>query len=844
MHRLYNTYFVLILFSLFLIPGSLYARTARVYGYVTDQDNIGIELANVAAWKQAPNTGELLGGTSTNKNGYYELLLEETDTVVLNFSMIGYTTVQQRIIDLKDVLNINVQLLTDEQVLTEIEVRGIKRTQGTMDRIDASATRVMPDATGGSIESLLITFAGVSQTNELSSQYNVRGGSFDENSVYVNGIEVHRPLLIRSGQQEGLSFVNPEMVENVHFSAGGYGAQFGDKMSSVLDITYKRPDAFEASLSASLLGANVYVGHGDSTYSMMHGLRYKTSKYMLGGLKTSGNYQPTYLDYQTYITWKVGARNQESRAKTPWTMAFLGNVSQNDYRFTPDSLSESFGGQNAKKLNIYYEGQEKDKFLTAFAALSAKGKYVVESQKTKDERPSEIEIGFDLSGFYTNERENFDITGQYVLSNGQENTEVSNQHSEQLDPSAGQSSVLGTGLFHQHARNTLQAGVVTLAHNGSWTLGNNTLIWGVSGQAEFIKDALNEWEWRDSAGYSMPDDGKTMELYYALRGDANMRTARVQAYIQNSHKWNTRSGQWILTVGGRLQWWSWNNEVLPSPRASVEWIPGWKRDFCFRLATGLYYQAPFYKELRDTVTDSYGVTRMQLNRDLKAQRSVHVVLGGDYYFRAWGRPFKLTAEGYFKHIDRMESYTVDNVRVRYSGRNDSRGYAGGLDLKLYGELVPGADSWISFSTMTARQRLNEGGAWIPSPTEQRYNFSMLFQDYIPKLPQLKFHLKMQFSEGQPYYAPRNNQAWGRMPMYKRIDLGATYVFNAQTAKFMRKPSAKHVKQWAIQFEVFNVVGWRNVNSYFWVSDAYGQHWASPNYLTGRRYNLKITVDLR
>ena len=295
----------------------MYARNARVYGYVVDQDNVGIELVNVAAWgnvqgDKGQRTKELLGGTATNKNGYYELLLEEADTIVLHYSMIGYTTVQQRVIDLKDVLNINVEMLTDEQVLNEIEVRGIKHTQGTMDRIDASATRVMPDATGGSIESLLITFAGVSQTNELSSQYNVRGGSFDENSVYVNGIEIHRPLLIRSGQQEGLSFVNPEMVENVAFSAGGYGAQYGDKMSSVLDITYKRPQAFEASLSASLLGAQVYVGHGDSTYSQMHGLRYKTSKYMLGGLATAGNYQPTYIDYQTYITWKVGNRQKSA----------------------------------------------------------------------------------------------------------------------------------------------------------------------------------------------------------------------------------------------------------------------------------------------------------------------------------------------------------------------------------------------------------------------------------------------------------------------------------------------------------------------------------------------------
>lgn len=803
---------------LMLCTVSLYARNARVYGYVVDQDNVGIELANVVVL----NADRPIG-TATNKNGYYELLLDEADTVVLSFSMIGYTSVQQRIIDLRDVLNINVQLLTDEQLLTEIEVRGIKHTQGTMDQIDATTTRFMPDATGGSIESLLITFAGVSQTNELSSQYNVRGGAFDENSVYVNGIEVHRPLLIRSGQQEGLSFVNPEMVENVRFSAGGYGAQYGDKMASVLDISYKRPQAFEASLSASLLGAQVYVGHGDSTYSQMHGLRYKTNKYMLGGLATSGNYDPTFIDYQTFITWKVAPK---------WEMSFLGNISQNDYRFTPDSLSESFGGQNAKKLSIYYDGQEKDRFLTAFAALSTKGKV-----------SKEVETGFDLSGFYTNERENFDITGEYVLAAGDEQSQTDNAQSEQIDPS-DQSEVLGTGIFHQHARNMLEAGVITLAHNGSWKRGGNTLLWGVSGQAELIRDRISEWEWRDSAGYSLPNDGRSMELYYTMRGEADMRTARVQAYIQNEHKWHTNSGQWILTVGGRLQWWSWNNEVLPSPRASLEWIPGWKRDLCFRLATGLYYQAPFYKELRDTVTDALGVTRITLNRDLKAQRSVHVVLGGDYYFRAWGRPFKFTAEGYYKYIDRMESYTVDNVRVRYSGKNDSQGYAGGLDLKLYGELVPGADSWISFSTMVARQHFVDSAAWFPSPTEQRWNFSMLFQDYIPQLPQLKFHIKMQFAEGQPYYAPRNNQSWGRMPAYKRIDLGATYVFNDKTAKFMRKPSAKHVKQWAIQFEVFNLVGWRNVNSYFWVADAFGQQWASPNYLTGRRFNLKVTVDLR
>jgi hypothetical protein len=510
-------------------------------------------------------------------------------------------------------------------------------------------------------------------------------------------------------------------------------------------------------------------------------------------------------------------------------------VSQNRYVFIPSSEAISYGTfQNPVVMNKDLDGQEKDLFLTAFGALSLNGNI-----------SEQVHLSFTASGYYTNEREAYDITTDYILSEkDMSSTDATGASKDKEITEEREATILGRGTYHEHARNSLEAGVATVQHDGEWRLGQNKMRWGASVQGEWITDHISEWEWRDSAGYSLPNNGHDMELYYAMHGSSEMRTARLQAYIQNEHKWNTNSGQWILTVGGRLQWWSWNNEVLPSPRASVEWIPGWKRDLCFRLATGLYYQAPFYKELRDTVTDALGITRIRLNKDLRAQRSVHVVLGGDYYFRAWGRPFKLTAEGYYKYIDRMESYTVDNVRVRYSGRNDSKGYAGGLDLKLYGELVPGADSWISFSTMVARQRFIGSDLWIPSPNEQRWNFSMLFQDYIPQLPQLKFHLKMQFAEGQPYYAPRNNQAWGRMPTYKRIDIGATYAFNAQTAKFMRKPSAKHVKQWAIQFEVFNLVGWRNVNSYFWVADAYGNQWASPNYLTGRRYNLKITVDLR
>ena len=826
--------------------------------------------------------------------------------------MVGYTTIYQRVISPQEVMNVNVEMATSEEWLEEVEVRGVKRQTTMMDHIDAAASRVMPDATGGSIESLLITFAGVNQNNELSSQYNVRGGSFDENVVYVNGIEVHRPLLIRSGQQEGLSFVNPSMVENVEFSAGGYGAQYGDKMASVLDIRYKRPERFEGSLSASLLGASVYVGIGDPlqlplqrgreddpprpslrregerlvsidegnfspspfvggvgggpegrggsrvSFSQMHGIRYKTSQYMLGSLATAGNYQPNYFDYQTMLTWDLTPSNSPflkgENKKSPfkgdleglegqggsWSISFLGNVSVNDYVFQPDSMSESWGGLDAKHLNIWYDGHEKDRFVTAFAALSTGGQV-----------SPEVRIGFDASGFYTNERETYDITGEYVLSNKSldaENPDTGGSRPGEMVDASGQTDVLGTGKYHQHARNRLEAGVATLAHHGEWKRGQNSLTWGVSAQGEWIRDHISEWEWRDSAGYSLPNNGQDMLLYYAMQGDSSMQSARVQGYVQNTHKWNTDKGQVILTVGGRLQWWSWTNEVLPSPRASLVYIPGWKRDFSFRLATGLYYQAPFYKELRDTLTDADGVTRISLTRDLRAQRSVHVVLGGDYYFRAWGRPFKFTAEAYYKYIDRMESYTVDNVRVRYSGKNDSEGYAAGLDLKLYGELVPGADSWISFSVMSAKQRLIDRPdlGWIPSPQEQRYSFSMLFQDYVPQFPQLKFHLKMLWSDGMPFAAPRDYASMKtlRMSDYRRIDIGATYAFNAKTAKFMRAPSAKHVAEWAIQFEVFNLVGWKNVNSYFWVSDAYGQQWASPNYLTGRRYNLKLTVDLK
>lgn len=815
------------------LSSSLKAHSVRIFGYVLDTDNRGIELANIYL-QDASNTG-----TTSNQNGYYELTIDLQDTVTIVYSMIGYESISQQLYTQRDVIGINVILPTNEELLNEVTVSAIQRQSNTMDRVDIGTARLMPDATGGSIESLLITFAGVSQNNEMSSQYNVRGGSYDENSVYVNGLEVHRPLLIRSGQQEGLSFVNPDMVESVDFSAGGFDAKYGDKMSSVLDIRYKRPTRLESRLSMSLLGASGYVGWGDSTHTQMHGVRYKTSRYLLGTLETQGNYNPNYVDYQTQMTWKTGekAKGQLGDRAKSWEIMLLGNISQNSYEFAPESSGTTFGTMDqALEIQKEHIGQEKDLFRTAFAALS------VQHQLTRS-----IQLGFNLSGFYTHEQETFDIDTEYVLSEKPAEDNSSNQQdSEELDANTS-SSALGTGHYHEHARNRLQAGMVTLSHHGQWKSGENTLQWGISGQMELIDDRISEWEWRDSMGYSMPNIDKEMALYYALKGSTSLTSARLQAYAQDSYRWSTNQGIVLLTAGVRLNYWSFTNEVLPSPRLSVAWMPGWKRDFTFRAATGIYYQAPFYKELRQVVTDEGAVNRIHLNNQLQAQRSYQLVLGTDYYFRAWGRPFKFTAEAYGKYMDRLESYTAENVRVRYSGNIDSRGYTIGMDVKLMGELVPGADSWISFSTMRSRMRFIDDKhqlGWIPMPQEQRYNLTMYFQDYLPRFPQYKLHLKFIYSEGMPYGYPHNEKLryLGHMTDYRRVDIGATRTFSSSTDKWMKK--SKHVDSWSIQFDVFNLIGSKNVNSYYWVTGADGLEWRSPNYLTGRMFNLKVDVMIK
>ena len=815
-----------IIFILFFLlsVASVFAQgqKVRIYGYVIDENNRGIEDAGV-------RFEGMNNGTSTNRNGYYDLYVNITDSVKIVYSHLGYETIRHTIFPGKQVVQITVALQALSRELKTVDVTVNRRSTSNMQTLEAEKYKLMPNASG-SFESLLISFAGVTSNNELSSQYNVRGGNFDENIVYVNGTEIYRPLLIRAGQQEGLSFINPDMVGNVAFSSGGFNAEFGDKMSSVLDVKYKKPISFEASGAISLLGASAYLGTAGNRFTQMHGIRYKTSKYLLGTLDTKGSYKPDFIDYQTYLTYQISPRVE---------INFLGNFSRNNYTFIPDSQSTAFGTFNmAEKLNVYYEGQEKDLFQTAFGALSLLF------------RPKEnLKLSITTSTFSTNENETYDITGNYVLGELKMGDTGETEEGEKL----------GVGTYHEHARNRLKATVANISHSGEYIRSGHTLKWGVNLQREIISDKINEWEWRDSAGYSMPyTEDKVVDLFYNMKSTQKLDSRRTSAYIQDTYRWDTEHALYALTGGLRASHWSYNREFLLSPRASVSILPHWDKDFSFRLATGVYYQSPFYKELRDTVSDALGNVTVHLNPNLKAQRSLHLVLGGDHYFRWLGRPFKFTTEAYLKLADRVTTYSVDNVRIRYSGQNDAKAYTAGVDFKLFGELVPGTDSWINFSLMRSREDVlndfytdKEGNkvypGWISRPNEARYSLSMLLSDYLPNNPKYKLYLKTIFSDGLPVGPPRSPRYMAdrfRLRDYKRVDIGASRVIVNGSDRIMNKRWMKNIASIWLNLEVFNLFDFKNENSIYWVSDIYGYQHGSPNYLTGRQFNLKLMVDIK
>ena len=808
-----------LLFSILILALSAQTKV-RIYGYVIDENNRGVELANVLI----ENTNR---GAITNKNGFYEFNTTITDSVTLVYSSVGYKSIKHTLHTTQSVLQISVMLPSLDKQIGQVTVLGQRRQTSTMDLLDASKLRLIPNTSGG-IESLLITFAGVSSTNELSSQYNVRGGNFDENIVYVNGIEVYRPLLVKSGQQEGLSFINPDMVKNVSFSAGGFDAKYGDKMSSVLDIDYKKPNSFEATTSMSLLGASAFVGTSNKKFTQMHGIRYKTQAYLLGTLDTKGEYNPAFFDYQTYLTYQLAPK---------WEVTFLGNVSQNSYQFKPTQRVTNFGTLDQPlSLTVDFEGQEKDLFQTAFGAF------------TINYRPSnEFKLSLLASAFDTNESQTSDILGEYQLS------EIS------MDPSSGEKSqgaVLGIGNYHQHARNALNAIVANISHLGEFNSDFHKMRWGLTIQKEIITDKISEWEWRDSAGYSLPYSDRQANLYYNLKAKNDLSTLRTTSFFQDTYRWESDLGRFSFTGGLRSNYWTFNKELLVSPRLAVSLLPAWKSDYGFRFATGLYYQAPFYKEFRDTISDANGILHVQLNSNIKAQRTLHFVLGGDHYFRAWGRPFKFTSEAYLKLADRMIFYTVDNVQIRYSGNNDTKAYTAGVDFKLSGELVPGAESWLNFSLMDAKQQLLiaptattptvDPSAWMSSPTEQRYAFSCLFQDYWPTNSNYKVQLKFIWSDGLPYGSPNNSfeSTHFRAPAYRRVDLGGSRLLVSKSDELLTKPAFKHIKSIWLNLEIFNLLSVKNVSSYYWVNHISGQQLAAPNFLTDRVLNLKLIVDFK
>lgn len=811
-NKIYNTIFHFILAMLVLMTGvpALAQNNITISGLVTDENGAPIELATVHIEKQ-------LVGTITNLKGEYTISARSEDSVVVVFSMIGYNTRKRVLKKPQGKIRLNVMLPNTGYELGEVTVTESKRQTGSIQSLQIDKAKLMPDASGGSIEAFIATQAGVSSNNELSSQYNVRGGSFDENIVYVNGIEVYRPLLIRSGQQEGLSFINPDMVENVGFSAGGFEAKYGDKMASVLDITYKKPKEFEASASMSLLGASGYVGFATKNFSMTNGIRYKTSRYLLGTLDVKGEYDPNYIDYQTYMNWHPSKR---------FEIGFIGNFSQNSYNFIPSDRTTKFGTmETAKEFKVYFDGAERDLFRTFFGSIEAK--YNINEHNS---------LSFLASAFKTNEQETYDIQGQYWLSDLDETEEGST-------PENGEGSTSGVGTYLEHARNYLTAKVQSYSLLGKHKINANEIMWGLELKHEAIDEKMREWEVRDSAGYSLPHLPDRVSLIYNLNSKHNISSNRFSFYAQDTYKLNSEIGLFTFNAGIRGSYWGFNREFIFSPRVSVGFIPKFNEDFTFRLASGVYYQAPFYKEFRDTTTVN-GNTEVELNRDIKSQRSIHFVLAADYKFRAMNRPFKVTAEVYYKKLDNLIPYNVDNVRISYYGKNMAKGYATGIDFKLFGEFVKGTDSWITFSLMKTEECIN--GKWIPRPTDQRYNLSLYFTDYFTKNDRWKLSLKGSLADGLPFGPPHagREKAVFRTPAYKRIDIGMSYRLLDNEDGRNYKRIAKPFRNIWLGIDCFNLLGINNVNSYYWVTDVYDNQFAVPNYLTSRQINVRLLFEFR
>ena len=779
----------------------------KISGTITDQDNEPLEFVTVRI------SGKTLGTTS-GLDGKYSITVPESDTIRVVFSCIGYEESRRRLVDASGSVTLNVKMQPASYTLGGIEVTDYQKQTSGMQKIDRNDYKLAPDVSGGSVESLLTTMAGVNSNNEMSSQYSVRGGSYDENSVYINGIEVYRPQLVSSGQQEGLSIVNPDMVGAIGFSTGGFSAQYGDKMSSVLDITYREPEAFEGAVSASLMGASASVGSSSRHFSQLHGVRYKQNSSLLGSMDEKGDYDPRFFDYQTNMTYTFNPK---------WKVSFLGNIALNNYKFIPHNRTTKFGtSTDAKEFTVYFDGMEKDRFETYFGALSLGFR----PNKSSD-------FTFQASGFLTNELVSYDISGEYWLD--QAGTGGSN------DTAIG--GELGVGRYHEHARDRFRASVFAASLRGNPGISRHNLSYGVTYKHETMYERSRDWELRDSAGYSLPFDPDALKVVYNLSSSHDVSSNSLEFYAMDTYRLETKAGYLNLNGGIRMSYWDYNNEFLVSPRVSVGFVPDSNPRLALRLATGLYYQSPFYKEYRMPVETSDGNIVIQLNKDIKSQRSYQVILGADYTFRAMERPFKLSGEAYFKALGNLIPYEIDNLKLSYAGKNLTSGYTMGVDFKLFGQFVPGTDSWVSFSLMKTQETLN--GVKVPRPTDQRYSFALFFTDYFPKFPKLKFNLRGIFSDGLPMTAPRGSRDKGyfRAPAYKRVDIGLAYALLSPPKEGEQRTGlARHFKSVWLGADVFNLLDISNVSSYYWVTDVNNLQYAVPNYLTRRQINVRLSIE--
>ena len=778
------------------------AQGFTLQGRVTDQDNNPIELATVSVVKQ----GKV---AFTSLKGEFSLHLQSADSVAVKFTMIGYKPKVRVLRRPRGKQTLQVVLYTDDNILSEVQVTGQKIQTGQTEELKTEDTKLAPSASGNAVEGLIQQQAGVSTHNELSSQYNVRGGAFDENSVYINNVEIYRPFLVRSGQQEGLSIINPYMVDKIGFSTGGYAAKYGDKMSSALDITYKKLELkgskksiTEGTLSASLLGADAYFGLGTKKLSWLNSVRYKTNRYLLGSTDTKGEYKPNFLDYQTYLSYSPNKR---------WKVDFIGNISDNHYNFTPKDRETTFGTQeNVKSFRVYFDGHEKDRFLTYFGTLGV--------TRNITDKTSISLLG---SAFYTKEQEKYDIQGQYWL----DQTETSEN--------------LGVGTYFEHARNYLSARVLSAKLMLKHKTKKHDIEMAYTYKKEHISENSVEYEMRDSAGYSVPHNGKELYMIYSMRANNTLDANRMEAYLQDTYRFTSKGGHthFTLNYGVRMSHWSFNKETIVSPRVSLGIIPAYSENTTFRFAAGLYYQAPFFKELRDTSTVN-GITYANLNEKIKSPRSIHFIAGYDYRFRINNLRYRFSAEAYYKALGNFIPYSVNNVKVVYYGENRASGHATGIDLKLYGEFVPGADSWLTFSLMNTSMKLN--GKSVPLPTDQRFAVNLFFTDYFPGTERWRMSLKLALADGLPFSTPHKELETNtfRAPAYKRADIGMSYRL-LDNNKHTKKTFLRNI--W-LGVDCLNLFGIDNVNSYYWVTDVTNQQYAVPNYLTGRQVNGRILIE--